>query len=690
MFLKLRTAKYIGLLFAMILVVGSVALVSAPGPTYTANNKEFYADPNLINFVRPGLIMKVTAAEIATDGTIKAKIKLTDLKGLGLDRLGVTTPGNVSVSFLAAYIPKGKTQYVSYATRTVVSPITGNSATQAGADSGGTWETTGDGEYTYTFKTKASAGYDRTATHTIGIYGSRNLSEFELPTNYDDDWFNFVPDGSKVETVRDVTRTATCNDCHDELAAHGGSRRSMEVCVLCHTPQTIDPDTGHTMDMPVLTHKIHMGKQLPSVVAGTPYQIIGHNQSVHDYSTVAFPADARRCSACHDGSATQAVNFNKANRAACGACHDNVNFATGENHVNLPQVSDNQCTMCHTPEGELEFDASIKGAHTIPTFSKELAGIQFEMFRVENGTAGNKPTVLFAIKDKSGKPILPSKVSRLALVLAGPTTDYTSFQTGYVSEDATKAECNSDATACWYTFNTAIPASAKGTFSVGIEGRQEQKIYEGTLVEQTVRYGGVNKVLHFSVDGSEVVPRRTVVTTANCNKCHSFLSLHGENRNQVEQCVLCHNPVETDKSRRPAADLPAQSVDFRMMVHKIHTGEELGAPYIIYGFGGTKYDFSEVRYPALSPSGSAADRRNCSMCHVNNSQQLPLKSTLSKVNDPRGYINPVGPASAACLSCHVSIEAASHALLNTSSLGESCSVCHGASSEFSVSKVHAR
>jgi OmcA/MtrC family decaheme c-type cytochrome len=148
--------------------------------------------------------------------------------------------------------------------------------------------------------------------------------------------------------------------------------------------------------------------------------------------------------------------------------------------------------------------------------------------------------------------------------------------------------------------------------------------------------------------------------------------------------------VETDKARRPAAELPAQSVDFRMMVHKIHTGEELGAPYIIYGFGGSVNDFSEVRYPALSPSGAAADRRNCSMCHVNNSQQLPLRTTLSKVNDPRGYISPVGPASAACLSCHVSIEAASHALLNTSSLGESCSVCHGASSEFSVSKVHAR
>ena len=51
-----------------------------------------------------------------------------------------------------------------------------------------------------------------------------------------------------------------------------------------------------------------------------------------------------------------------------------MNFATGANHVNLPQVSDNQCTQCHIPQGELEFDASIKGAHTVPTESLTRPG----------------------------------------------------------------------------------------------------------------------------------------------------------------------------------------------------------------------------------------------------------------------------------------------------------------------------
>jgi OmcA/MtrC family decaheme c-type cytochrome len=66
--------------------------------------------------------------------------------------------------------------------------------------------------------------------------------------------------------------------------------------VLCHTPQTIDPDTGQTQDMPVLVHKIHRGEDLPSV-QNDPYIIIGNRQSVHDYSEVVYPQDIRNCEA---------------------------------------------------------------------------------------------------------------------------------------------------------------------------------------------------------------------------------------------------------------------------------------------------------------------------------------------------------------------------------------------------------
>jgi OmcA/MtrC family decaheme c-type cytochrome len=660
-----------------VLLVGSVLLVSAPTPTFTVHDKAYYAEAAAANFIRPGLVTKILSAEIAPDGTIKARFRLTDPKGQPLDREGIVTPGPVSISFIASYIPSDQSQYVAYTTRVQTSPITKTSAIQAGTDAGGVFEKVGDGEYVYTFRTKAPVNFDATATHSIGAYSSRDLTEFDLGTQFADNVFTFAPNGSKVTKTREVIRTATCNKCHDPLSAHGGARRSVELCILCHTPQTTDPDTGNTVDLKVMVHKIHAGVDLPSVKAGKPYQIIGFNQSVNDFSTVAFPADVRNCQFCHEQGPAQANAFLAANRAACGSCHDNVNFATGEGHVDLPQVSDNQCSQCHIPQGELEFDASIKGAHTIPRFSRDLPGTVFQLVRVDDGLAGKHPTVTFTLKDKSGKPILPSDMGTLNLVLAGPTSDYASA----VSEDARKATGSPDGT-YFYTFQQAIPNDAKGTYSIGIEGRRAVKLLAGTKKEMTVNDAGANQVIHFPVSSSNPEPRRTVVAIENCNSCHSSLSVHGDLRNRTEMCVLCHNPNQTDQARRPASEGPPQSVDFRTMVHKIHTGEDLTSEYTIYGFGASKNDFTEVRFPG--------DRRDCGKCHVNGSEQLPLRDNLLAVNNPRGLMNPTGPTAAACLGCHTQVFAASHALANTTTLGESCATCHGTNADFSVNRVHAR
>jgi len=96
------------------------------------------------------------------------------------------------------------------------------------------------------------------------MYGRRDLSEFDLGINYADATFNFVPGGAAITTTRDVIRTPACNQCHYQLAFHGGTRRSMEICVLCHQPQTVDPDTGNTVDMPVMVHRIHMAQTFPA------------------------------------------------------------------------------------------------------------------------------------------------------------------------------------------------------------------------------------------------------------------------------------------------------------------------------------------------------------------------------------------------------------------------------------------
>ncbi len=666
-----------GVVFAFL--IGSLLLVSAEGPQFTVHDKAYYADANLVAFVRPGLRVEILSASIDPDGTIKTRFKMSDPRGLPLDREGVFTPGPVSLRFLAAYIPRGGSQYVSYITRTQTSPITGASAVQAFDEVNGTFTKIADGEYIYTFRNKAPANFDRTATHTIGITASRDLTEFDLGVNLDDAVYHFVPDGSRP-APRDLIKTASCNKCHQDLTAHGRTgRKSMEVCILCHTPQTTDPDTGNTVDMPVMTHKIHMGAELPSVQAGKPYVLIGFAQTRFDYSKVRFPADARNCTFCHEQGkgAAHETAYLKPSRAACGSCHDDVNFATGENHAGLPQFTDRLCSTCHIPEGELEFDVSIKGGHTIPRFSRDLPGTVFELIKVDDAAPGKQPIVTFRVREQSGRPILPSQMTRLVLVLAGPSSDYTF----YVTEDARGASAAADGTAI-YTFRYRLPADAKGTYAVGIEGYRNITLLPGTLKQQIVRDAGVNKVLYFSVDGTRVEPRRTVVALEKCNTCHLDLSLHGDNRDRIEHCVLCHNPNQTDRARRPADRMPPESVNFVTIIHRIHAGVRQVRDYTIYGFGNVPHNYNEVRYPG--------DLRNCNACHVDNSQQVPLDARLLPVTDPRGWLNPVGPTTTACTSCHASVYASSHALANTTPLGESCAACHKPGAQFSVDRVHAR
>jgi OmcA/MtrC family decaheme c-type cytochrome len=311
----------------------------------------------------------------------------------------------------------------------------------------------------------------------------------------------------------------------------------------------------------------------------------------------------------------------------------------------------------------VEFDASILGGHTIPRFSKTLKGVVLDILAVDYAAPGKSPTVTFSIKDGSGKPIDIATMSRLNLVLAGPNTDYSY----YVSEAALRASGPGDGRYYW-TFAARLPENATGSYTVGIEGRRDAVLMPGTQQQQTIREVGKNKTFAFAVDGSAVKKRRTVVTLEKCNACHYSLSFHGDNRNTIEQCVLCHNPN---------TQAGGSTVDFRVMVHRIHTGEELSQPYKL---GNTV--LSEAAYPG--------DRRVCSACHVNGTENVPLADGLLAVKDAASPMNPIPPATAACTACHDARAVYAHAASNTNALGESCGTCHGVNGDHSVANSHAR
>ncbi|HEX9162462.1 MAG TPA: OmcA/MtrC family decaheme c-type cytochrome [Thermoanaerobaculia bacterium] len=654
-------------------------------PVFTADQIEFYVNDDGIAYIRPGLNVKVNSIVIGSDRKVTADVTLTDDMGQPIDRNGKLTPGAVSISLGLGWYNPDTRQYTSYMTRVQTSPANSPhpnvSATQATTDSNGTWTDLEAGHSKYAFKTVLPAGFDQSKTHTLFIFATRNLTDIIGKNYFANVEFDFRPDGAKVtETWDKINTAASCNNCHDPLAMHGGSRRDAKLCALCHTPQSTDPDTGNTVDLKVMVHKIHSGENLPSVKAGTPYQVIGFGQAVSDWSTVALPMDIRNCDRCHVGTNAAAkpaqndVWLTRPGAAACGSCHDDVNFATGANHAGGAQKDDSACAQCHVPDSGKEFDASIKGAHVIPTKSKQLKGLTAAIVKVDNFSAGNKPTVYIAVKNADGSAVDGTKLNQFAPMYGGPTGSYSTFLREAGAKTAT-FDASTGLTS--YTWTKPLPADASGTWVVTAD------VYRNVTIKRTdgkddvaVRECAMNPIKYVAISGA-ATPRRTVVTLAQCSTCHESLGLHGGQRQTTEECVICHNPNTGD------GQTPAESVSFQRLIHRIHTGEELTQPYKV---GNTS--FNEVRFPG--------DRKNCGKCHAGTSYTLPVANSAQPVTTLRDFFSPQGPGTAACLGCHDNKDAAAHAYLNTTTFPgatqsqEACATCHGTGKDWAAEKVHAR
>src|SRR5579863_3737527 len=598
---------------AALALLSTAFLVTASAADRPAKQNRDYipkASAGLFNSFTTGANIKIKTASIANDGTITVRFSITDSNGNGLDVTGAQTAGVEGLAFVAAYIPNGQSQYIAYTTTTAKATSNSNPPQlQAGTDSKGTYTLVdaASGTYDYVLATKAPAGFDATATHAIGAQIERDLSAYGFPTTYTgNDVYTFVPNGSPVTHVRDVINEASCNGCHNPLGAHGnpGPRTKMAFCVLCHTPQSTNPDSLNTVDMKVFIHKLHRGSSLPSVVAGGDYYVV-HRGTKQDYSTIVFPQDIRNCTTCHASGPAQADNWKtQPSQAVCGSCHDDVNFATGQNHLNLPQPDDKQCKNCHVSQETLPFDPSIPGAHDVPNNAPQLPGIVLSILNIQNATPGKSPTVTFQVTDKSGNPVDITKLTTIRMVLGGNNIDY-GVQPGVrVSETPTKATPGSNGTYV-YTMTNAIPATATGSYTISLEAANNVKLNNvgNTAVPITATDSALPVETYFSVDNSQMAARRQVVSTAKCSACHQNLTIvHGGSRANTQECVICHNPTLTDGTSK-------QSVSLATQIHSIHRGENLTNPYIL---GST--NFQEVRFPG--------DLRDCTTCHMTGTYQV--------------------------------------------------------------------
>ena len=253
------------------------------------------------------------------------------------------------------------------------------------------------GYYTFTFtddikdatKTNGVA-FDASATHRIAIQLSYiNKAGATVRVN---PYFDFTIDASgNAVAVTDSSKTrkmvdvGTCNECHSTLALHGGGRVDTQYCVLCHNSGLTDANSGNVLDLRIMAHRIHGGEHGKELF-GLTYTIWGFGDSEHDYSEVTYPQPLTNCTKCHSASkkdaagnqlAAQGDNWkNVPSRAACGACHAGINFATGKGltigdaekaleadaktagsgdairaasigHIGGSKADDSQCNICH-------------------------------------------------------------------------------------------------------------------------------------------------------------------------------------------------------------------------------------------------------------------------------------------------------------------------------------------------------
>ncbi|HEX7474842.1 MAG TPA: OmcA/MtrC family decaheme c-type cytochrome [Dehalococcoidales bacterium] len=650
----------------------------------------------------------ITKVDISTDGKITVSYTLKDQNGNPLSRSQLdANRERFSIARIVVDPDTGYTQWLSY----VVADVQGTVYKLNGVDTQpalpqvtgvpvSTGDSTGDykeiavGQYTYTFKTVLPANYDINATTRVMYQASKDNRVTTTTATFD-----FVPAGGDVKVTRQVIATDNCNKCHDPLVAHG-SRKDTKLCVICHTPQNIDPESGNSVDFKSYIHKIHDAVGLPSVQSGKSFNI-----GTSDFSDVVWPQDVRNCTTCHSG-APDAYNYkNNPSRAACGACHDQIDWSTGKStiaglpdHPGGPQTDDKTCKQCHIPDSGKEFDASIVGAHTIPANSKQLKGVNYTLVAA-TVQPGQKATVDFNIKDNSGNPIDPSTMTSLALTLAWPTTDYSAnlietvnsipaaTAAPFVRAGALNLLGNGDYR---YTFSATVPSTWEaGSAGVSIYGYKNATIKGNYGKDTVVREGNVNPVIYVSVDNTDAVARRTVVNRNKCNSCHlnlgspAGLAIHGGARRNTQICIQCHIVTLNDEARHPKDQLPPESLHFDYLIHSIHMGDNRVTATNFNGAINTQ----DIAFP-----GNPAD---CLKCHNPGTYTLPLPAgVLPQIVVQGGSVVSITqPITAACAGCHAGdttnggFEAHAASMTN-SDRGETCADCHGVGKPYDVVKVH--
>jgi OmcA/MtrC family decaheme c-type cytochrome len=579
---------------------------------------------------------------------------------------------------------------------------------------------------------------------------------------------------SEAGPSKDVPADQACINCHGlnvfrDALHHGANPQGVGACVVCHVRDR--ESRGELGDrLKSYVHGIHNSHAMPERTLATDPEVVVKPDGVYapndsldseDWFSIGFPGYMINCSTCHGtGSNLGLVNAEPVSWSNCMSCHDSwdgfPNTVVGGTlagfHRSLTETS--SCASCH--DGSTA-PATANGLHNSPN---NTAGFTYTD---RNGLIWNGVDQSVAEGARLGMSIDSVTVNGANLevawsatwdgvaidpcngdVAAGPVfyglsansttgqsnsnmtflrsyalaNDWVNDDIGSTSPGQPVGTVTPSSTTCALNVaTTVVPAQATGA-TKGVIALQGKAQITFTLAPTTntrvIQIRSPNPTREFTVaDGSlPADARRKIVDTGKCIACHlGSLYQHGGNRvDNVDLCVLCHNPAANESNVRglmavdasEAYDFqPGQTYDLRFMVHAIHSAGETGQPLVYYRTNGI-YFFGNAEALAAVPNwpgtgcqvvagsgppigtGNQCDTTNttqvtknhnyieihypralndCAACHVDGSENsMPMPWVAVAVTEEYAGLSTadqtddelIGPTTASCMSCHQS------------------------------------